>query len=106
MWSRCIGYGVFFIIGVGVMAQRGASPVGAAAAFGVGLAVSVLYPWDLNRPAWVAGSIAAIAVLPLAIYLAFGPAAAAYLLGLFGGLIAVRILLKRRPKGSDRFGSG
>lgn len=100
-----IGYGIFFIIGVAGMAQRGASPIAAAAAFGAGLAVSVLYPWDLNRPAWVAGSVAAIAILPLAIYFVCGPAAGAYLLGLFGGLLAVRILLKRRPEGSDRFGS-
>lgn len=90
-----IGYVILLIIGVGGMVQRGASPGAAAAAFGAGVAVSVLYPWDLHRPAWIAGSFAVIAALPLAIYLAVGAAAAGYLLGLFGGLIVVRILLKR-----------
>jgi hypothetical protein len=97
-----IGYAIFFIIGVGGMAQRGASLGAAAAAFGAGIAVSLLYPWDLNRPAWVAGSVAAIAVLPLAIYLAVGAAAAGYLLGLFGGLIVVRILLNRSSQRSGQ----
>lgn len=90
-----IGSVILLIIGVGGMVQRGASPGAAALAFGVGVAVSLLYPWDQHRPAWVAGSVAVIAALPLAIYLAVGAAAAGYLLGLFGGLIVVRILLKR-----------
>lgn len=90
-----IGYVTLLIIGVGGMVQRGASSVAAAVAFGVGVAVSLLYPWDEHRPAWVAVSVAVIAALPLAIYLAVGAAAAGYLLGLFGGLIVVRILLKR-----------
>lgn len=90
-----IGYVTLFVIGVGGMAQRDASPVAAVAAFGAGVAVSVLYPWDRDGPAWVLGSLAAIAVVPLVIYLAVGAAAAGYLLGLFGGLIVVRILMRR-----------
>ena len=98
------GYVILLIIGVGGMAQRGAFLGAAVAAFGAGLAVSVLYPWDDESARAGRWERCPIAVRPLVIYLAVGAAAAGYLLGLFGGLIVVRILLEAplERSGEDR----